>query len=121
MNPAIAKKAIFCLNNYGLLHRNLDMGDSLADFSGSMLVDEAVVEELRAKRLHALRRGRLITDAELLEAGPDGEEVEGEAEEAEGEAGEEGAEQGEADATAREVKWAPLVGLKVLPKPAKLD
>ena len=29
--------------------------------------------------------------------------------------------EGEADTTMREVKWAPLVGLKVLPKPAKLD
>ena len=34
MQPEVAKKAIFCLNNYCLLHRGLEMGDSLFDFSG---------------------------------------------------------------------------------------
>ena len=41
------------------------MGNSLAAFSDSMLVEETVAEELQAKRLHALRRGRIITDDEL--------------------------------------------------------
>ena len=30
-----------------------------------MLVEETVAEELQGKRLHALRRGRIITDDEL--------------------------------------------------------
>ena len=37
----------------------------LQDFAGSMLVDEHVAEELQAKCLHFLRRGRIITDDEL--------------------------------------------------------
>eukprot|EP00966_Prymnesium_polylepis_P128204 2965170-Prymnesium_polylepis.1 len=62
MHPDVAKKAIFCLNNYGLLHRGVEMGDAWSDFAGSMLVDDDVADDLRAKRMHALRRGRLITD-----------------------------------------------------------
>ena len=86
------------------------MGDTLGDFAGSMLIDETIADNLRGKRQHALRRGRLITDEELLQ----GEE--GEAEAAEG-SGDEGEAEGEAeglDPTAREVKWSSLPeGLKV--------
>ena len=38
----------------------------LCDFSGSLLVDEVVADELEAKRLHLLRRGRILTDEELV-------------------------------------------------------
>ena len=38
----------------------------LCDFSGSLLVDEVVANELEAKRLHLLRRGRILTDEELV-------------------------------------------------------
>ena len=78
--------------------------------------DDDVAEDLRAKRTHALRRGRPITDAELLEG--EGEPAEGE--EAADEEEDEG-EEAAADATMREVKWAPLPGLQVLKKPEKLD
>eukprot|EP00966_Prymnesium_polylepis_P222242 5142040-Prymnesium_polylepis.1 len=82
------------------------MGDCMSDFSGSMLVDEDVADNLRAKRTHALRRGRLITDAELLE-GEGQQETAGEEEEEDEEQEEEAA-----DATMREVKWTPLPGLQ---------
>eukprot|EP00966_Prymnesium_polylepis_P300626 6947360-Prymnesium_polylepis.1 len=51
------------------------MGDSLFDFSDSMLVDEILADDLRVKRMHALRRGRIITDEELL-MGDNEQEVE---------------------------------------------
>ena len=91
----------------------LEMGDGLEDFAGSMLVDENVAEELRAKKLHALRRGKIITDDELA---VDEEEEEAEAgdEEAEVEADDEEAEGGAAGAAAtvrREVKWSLPEGL----------
>ena len=65
LEPMRAAKAVFVLSNYGLMHRGVDLGNSLADFSDSMLVEETVAEELQGKRLHALRRGRIITDDEL--------------------------------------------------------
>ena len=55
MEPMRAAKAVFVLSNYGLMHRGVDLRNSLADFSDSMLVEETVAEELQAKRLHALR------------------------------------------------------------------
>ena len=66
MCPQVAKKAVYVLNNYGLLNKSLNVGAGLEDFAGSMLVDEHVAEELQAKRLHFLRRGKLITDEELM-------------------------------------------------------
>ena len=35
MDPQVAKKAVFVLCNYGLLHRGVEMGGGLGDFSGS--------------------------------------------------------------------------------------
>jgi len=126
MDPGVAKKAIFCLNNYGLLHRGVEMGDAWSDFAGSMLIDEAVADELRAKRMRSLRRGRLITDEELLYGDDKEEEKEGAANTGEPE-GQGGGDEPALDPTAldptiREVKWSDLPeGLKVLPKPPKLD
>ena len=125
-----AAKAVFVLSNYGLMHRGVDLRNSLADFSDSMLVEETVAEELQAKRLHALRRGRIITDDELAvdeEEEETGEEAAGE-EAGEEEAGEEevgeeeaGEEEAEEVAARREVKWYLPEGLVVSPKPTKLD
>ena len=94
-----------------------------------MLIDENVREELQAKKLHALRRGKIITDDELAvnedeeaegEAGDEEAEVEASDEEAEGEAG--CASRGGAATTAlREVKWSLPEGLVVAEKPATLD
>ena len=66
MCPQVAKKAVYVLNNYGLLNKALNVGAGLEDFAGSMLVDEHVAEELQAKRLYFLRRGKIITDEELM-------------------------------------------------------
>ena len=102
------------MNNYGLLHRGVEMGDCLSDFSGSMLLDETIADEIRAKRVHALRRGRIITDRELLE-GEDGEVSEGD------QAGDDQAAEIE-NSDGSEIKWTSLPeGLKVLPAPEKLD
>ena len=93
------------------------MGDGLEDFAGSMLVDENVAEELRAKKLHALRRGKIINDDELaVDADEEGAEAgDEEAEvEADVEADDEEAEGGAAGAAAtvrREVKWSLPEGL----------
>lgn len=93
-----------------------------------MLVEETVAEELQGKRLHALRRGRIITDDELAvdeDEEETGEEALGSREEAgEEEVGEEAeveAEEAEEVATRREVKWHLPEGLVVSPKPTKLD
>ena len=120
MHPEVAKKAIYCLNNYGLLKRDIDMGDAVNDFAGSMLVDETVADDLRAKRMHALRRGKMITDEELLqgEESEEGEEAEELAEQADGD----NEEAAGLDPTTREVKWASLPeGLKVASAPLLLD
>ena len=122
LEPMRPAKAVFVLSNYGLMHRGVDLGNSLADFSDSMLVEETVAEELQAKRLHALRRGRIITNDELAvdeEEEETGEEAAGE-EAGEEEAGEE-AEEAEEVAARREVKWYLPEGLVVSPKPTKLD
>ena len=124
-----AAKAVFVLSNYGLMHRGVDLRNSLADFSDSMLVEETVAEELQGKRLHALRRGHIITDDELAvdeDEEETGEEALGSREEAgEEEVGEEAeveAEEAEEVATRREVKWhLPEGPLVVSPKPTKLD
>ena len=122
MDPARAKKAVFVLSNYNLLQRGVEMGDTLSDFEGSLLVDEVTADELRGKRLHALRRGRLITDEEL-EA--DGDEAAGnESNEDEGEAAaddSDGAATAEETAARREVKWHLPEGLEVVEKPYDLD
>lgn len=110
MRPEVARKAIFCLNNYGLLHRSVEMGDGLSDFAGSMMVEEDVADDLRAKRMRGLRRGKLITDDELLLGDDDSEQdpVGGEAE--------------VGGAPANEIKWANMPdGLKVMSPPKKLD
>eukprot|EP00966_Prymnesium_polylepis_P018511 426165-Prymnesium_polylepis.2 len=78
------------------------MGDTLGDFAGSMLIDETIADDLRGKRQHALRRGRLITDEELLQ----GEQGEAEAAEGRGAEGEAEAEAEGLDPTMREVKWS---------------
>ena len=67
MHPPRASKAVYIMSNYGLLKRSVDLGDGLADFAGSLLVDAHVAEAMEAKRLHALRRGRIITDDDLCE------------------------------------------------------
>lgn len=67
MDTKVTQKAVFCLNNYGLVHRNVELVDGFSDFADSMLFDEDVSNEMIAKRPHALRRGRIITDSELLE------------------------------------------------------
>ena len=92
-----------------------------------MLVDENVAEELRAKKLHALRRGKIITDDELAvdeeeeeaEAGDEEAEVEADVEADDEEA--EGGAAGAAATVRREVKWSLPEGLLVAEKPAKLD
>ena len=60
MDPQRAKKAVFVLSNYGLLKHSIEMGDGLADFAGSLLVDEDVAEALQAKRLR--REDRDVVD-----------------------------------------------------------
>ena len=126
----MGEAACFVLCNYGLLHRGVEMGDTLGDFAGSMLVPEDEAEELQAKRVHALQRGRLLSDAELVEEeaeqaeGEHGAEDEGEEDaesEGEGEADQE--EDAEAEVVSRrEIKWGALPeGLEVAPKPTKLD
>ena len=84
-------------------------------------------EELKAKRLHALRRGRLLTDEELVEEAEEEGEASGAAAVAEEEE-EEGEEAGAADdgaeaaAARREVKWGTLPeGLLVSSKPGALN
>lgn len=67
MRREVASKAAFVLNNYNLMHKEVDLGDCISDFAGSFLVDDEVREELQAKRVAALRRGILLTDAELME------------------------------------------------------
>ena len=128
MHPERASKAIFVLNNYGLLYRHVEMGNSLADFSDSLLVEEDVAEELQAKRLHALRRGRIITDEELIVDEDDQDDDDADADkeqqgdqEAGDEAGDEAGEEAEQAAARREVKWHLPEGLQVSPKPLKLD
>jgi len=59
MDPKVSSKAVFILNNYSLLHKEVDVGSGLDDFSGSLLVEEVVAEELQAKRLHLLRCGQI--------------------------------------------------------------
>ena len=91
-----------------------------------MLVEETVAEELQGKRLHALRRGRIITDDEL--AVDEDEEETGEEALGTGGGGGGGGEEAEVEAeeaeevaTRREVKWHLPEGLVVSPKPTKLD
>ena len=83
---------------------------------------------LQAKKLHALRRGKIIIDDELavnedeeaeVEASDEEAEVEAGDEEAEGEAGD--ASGGAATTAPREVKWSLPEGLVVAEKPAMLD
>ena len=61
----VAKKAVFVLCNYGLLHRGVEMGGGLGDFSGSLFMSEEAADAVGALRMHPLRRGRLLTDEEL--------------------------------------------------------
>ena len=123
MAPQVSKKAVFVLSNYGLLHKGVDVGDGLGDFSGSLLVDEDVSKELSSMRLHKLRRHQLITDDELAveaEEAAAGSSKAGEDEDEDKE--EDGEESEEEDPSQREVKWASLPeGLSVCKKPDKLD
>ena len=91
-----------------------------------MLVEETVAEELQGKRLHALRRGHIITDDEL--AVDEDEEETGEEALGTGGGGGGGGEEAEVEAeeaeevaTRREVKWHLPEGLVMSPKPTKLD
>ena len=89
-----------------------------------MLMDKEAADEVQWRRLHALQRGQLLTDDELLlEADPQGE-MSGTT--AEADVDEEGEGEGEdalaAAADQREIKWGLLPeGLTVAPKPASLD
>ena len=117
------KKVAFVLSNYGLLHNGVEVGNEFADFSGSMFMDETDSEDLQDRRLHALRRGRLLTDEELLEDEPeDNEKGETSGEAAPEAEDEEGGDTLEAAAGRREIKWGVLPeGLTVAPKPGILD
>ena len=90
----------------------IGMGDCLS-FSGSKLMDKTIVDELRDKRAHALRHGRIITDRELLE----GARMAKSARTEDGQAGDDQvAEVDNSDES--DVKWASLPeSLKVLPAP----
>ena len=124
IDDVVVKKAVFVLSNYGLLHHTVEMGDGLSDFGGLMLMDKEAADEVQWRRLHALQRGQLLTDDELLlEADPQGE-MSGTT--AEADVDEEGEGEGEdalaAAADQREIKWGLLPeGLTVAPKPASLD
>ena len=124
IDDVVVKKAVFVLSNYGLLHHTVEMGDGLSDFGGLMLMDKEAADEVQWRRLHALQRGQLLTDDELLlEADPQGE-MSGAT--AEADVDEEGEGEGEdalaAAADQREIKWGLLPeGLTVAPKPASLD
>jgi len=113
MDPKTTKKAVFILSNYGLLHKEVDMGDGLSDFSGSLLMDEDASIELQAKRLHGLRRHVFISDEELA-AGEEGGDSSGGSGSGgaadEGEEGEEGEQEGSPEEypAQREVKWSAL-------------
>lgn len=123
MKPEVMKKVAFVLSNYGLLHKGVEVGNAFADFSGSMFMDETDSEDLQDRRLHALRRGRLLTDEELLEDEPeDNEKGETSGEAAPEAEDEEGGDTLEAAAGRREIKWGVLPeGLTVAPKPGILD
>lgn len=121
MNDIVVKKAVFVLSNYGLLHHTVEMGNGLSDFGGLMLMDEEVADEVQWRRLHALRRGQLLTDDEvLLEA--DVDEMSGATAEADVDEEGKGEDALAAAADQREIKWGLLPeGLTVAPKPASLD
>lgn len=85
IKPGRMMKSIFSVCNYDLLRKGPDMDDSSPDVadlvggesSSSVFVDEDVDEELHAVQLHALRRGRIITDSELTARGEGSDSEEG--------------------------------------------
>ena len=107
IDDVVVKKAVFVLSNYGLLHHTVEMGNGLSDFGGLMLMDEEVADEVQWRRLHALRRGQLLTDDEvLLEA--DVDEMSGATAEADVDEEGEGEDALAAAADQREIKWGLL-------------
>ncbi|KAL1499252.1 hypothetical protein AB1Y20_013756 [Prymnesium parvum] len=112
MNPATAQKAIYVLCNYSLiLQSKVEVGDALSDFAAdSLLVDEEEDAAQQARRVHALRRGKLLDEHEDL-SGNEGSDFDSD-EEHDEEAGEEHSPQ--------EIRWNLSAGLKVLPKPDRL-
>ena len=75
------------------------MGDGLDDFSGSLLMSEEAADNMGSLRMHALRRGRLLTDDVELQQMEEGPPAPGEAggsgvTDAGEEDGEEGSEEG---------------------------
>lgn len=111
MNPTTAQKAIFVLCNYGMLQAKVELGDGLADFGGSVLLEEEEDDRIRAKRVHALRRGRILSEDDL--DGGEMEEEDSNDEDLEHEAREDGLPR-------QEVRWHLEDGLEVLEKPSSL-
>lgn len=113
MRSDTLKKAVYVLNNYGLLRKGAELGDELGDFAGSLLTGEDEAAEIQAKRLHALRRGRLLQDEELqAHSSDDDEESDEDADD------DQRMRRGRAQ---EEVKWSLPDGLAVMRKPEQLD
>lgn len=113
MNVATAHKAIFVLCNYGLLKSQVELGDGFGDFGGSVLVDEEEDNNRAALRVHALRRGRILGEDEVLDENE--QQSENDADEHEED------EQDDAPPRVVEVKWSQLdEGLVPLEKPSSL-
>lgn len=115
MNPATAHKAIFVLCNYGLLKSSVELGDGFDEFGGSILLEEEESDRVTAARVHALRRGRILSEDDVVD---ENEELEGS--DSSPDTDEEG-EGAAAVAPRAEVRWSQLdEGLVPLDKPSSL-